>query len=66
MATVLIVGCGYLGRRVAQRERGRGGPVLALVRSAESEAKLKGRGLDARRVDLDDPQTLAGLPTAPH
>lgn len=63
MSQILIVGCGYLGRRVARREREHGNPVVALVRSAESAAALTLPGVEVRRVDLDDASTLAGLPT---
>lgn len=63
MSQILIVGCGYLGRRVARREREQGSPVLALVRSAESAASLKLPGVEVRRVDLDDASTLVDLPT---
>lgn len=63
MSQILIVGCGYLGRRVARREREQGNPVLALVRTAESAVALTTAGIEVRRVDLDDASTLAGLPT---
>jgi nucleoside-diphosphate-sugar epimerase len=60
---VLIVGCGYLGQRVARREREQGNRVVALVRSAESATGLQACGLEVLRVDLDDASTLVGLPT---
>ena len=63
MSQILIVGCGYLGRRVARREREQGNPVVALVRSAESATGLQACGLEVLRVDLDDVRSLAGLPT---
>lgn len=63
MFEALIVGCGYLGRRVAERECAQGNRVLALVHSAASAAALTGRGIDVQRIDLDDPPTLSGLPT---
>ncbi len=63
MSNVLIAGCGYLGRRVARREREQGNRVVALVRSAESANELQARGLEALRADLDDVRSLAGLPT---
>jgi nucleoside-diphosphate-sugar epimerase len=63
MSTVLIVGCGYLGRRVARREQEQGNRVVALVRSAERATDLRVLGVEVLRVDLDDAQSLAGLPT---
>lgn len=48
----LIVGCGYVGSRFAQREAGRR-PLLALVRSAQSQAALESAGIRTLRVDFD-------------
>jgi nucleoside-diphosphate-sugar epimerase len=48
----LIVGCGYVGSRLARRESGRR-PVLALVRSAQSQAALEAAGIRTLRVDFD-------------
>jgi nucleoside-diphosphate-sugar epimerase len=48
----LIVGCGYVGLRLAQRESGRR-PLLALVRSAQSQAAVEAAGIRTLRVDLD-------------
>lgn len=63
MSTVLIVGCGYLGRRVARREREQGRRIVALVRSAGSVEQLAARGIEARRVDLDAVADLPALLT---
>ncbi|MCA9123462.1 MAG: SDR family oxidoreductase [Planctomycetaceae bacterium] len=41
----LILGCGYLGRRVAQAWLGDGHEVLALTRSLETAARLRARGI---------------------
>jgi nucleoside-diphosphate-sugar epimerase len=58
---MLIVGCGDVGRRIADTARGRGEPVYCLVRSAASVAGLLENGVEARAVDLDDqPPALAG------
>lgn len=65
MSLVLIVGCGYLGQRIARREREQGNRVLALVRSAETASALRAQGLEVLQADLDDPATLAGLPAGP-
>lgn len=48
----LIVGCGYVGSRLARREAGRR-PLLALVRSVASETALKSTGVRTLRVDFD-------------
>lgn len=50
---VLIVGCGYIGRRVAALLQVDDTPVCGLVRSAESAAGLEALGIDALRTDLD-------------
>lgn len=64
MSAVLIVGCGYVGERVARAEQQSGAGVVALVRSAESVARLAAHGIESVRVDLDDPESLSALPTA--
>lgn len=48
----LIVGCGYVGSRFARRELGRR-PLLALVRSASSQAALDASGVRTLRMDFD-------------
>jgi nucleoside-diphosphate-sugar epimerase len=63
MRSILIIGCGYVGRRVAQVERKRGNRVVALARSTESAGQLTARGIEAVRGDLDVPSSLTGLPT---
>lgn len=64
MSAVLIVGCGYVGERVARAEQEAGARVNALVRSAESVDRLAAHGIAGIRADLDDPASLAALPTA--
>lgn len=64
MDTVLIIGCGYLGERVARAEKAGGARVIALVRSAEGVARLAAQGIESLRADLDDPASLPTLPTA--
>lgn len=63
MSSVLIIGCGDVGRRVAAGERAAGETVTALVRSAHSATRLAAPGLHVARGDLDKPETLTGLPT---
>jgi nucleoside-diphosphate-sugar epimerase len=48
----LIVGCGYVGTRLARLEAARR-PVLALVRSGPRETELDAAGIGTMRVDLD-------------
>jgi nucleoside-diphosphate-sugar epimerase len=50
---VLIVGCGYVGRRVAALHLARGAPVVGVVRSAPSAKALADTGIGALRADLD-------------
>jgi nucleoside-diphosphate-sugar epimerase len=52
--SVLIVGCGDIGRRVARLSRQDGCAVTGLVRSAESAASLREAGIEPVVVDLDD------------
>jgi len=50
---VLIVGCGYIGRRVAGLHGARAEAVTALVRSADSAKRLRAAGLAVLQADLD-------------
>lgn len=52
-ATVLIVGCGDIGLRLARRLLAAGQRVHGVVRSAESAAKLQARGLTPLVLNLD-------------
>jgi nucleoside-diphosphate-sugar epimerase len=64
----LIVGCGYLGLRLARGARTQR-RVSGLVRSAASEAALQSAGIPALRVDLDkpcDPVTRLTIARAAH
>ncbi len=58
---VLIVGCGDIGLRVAQRYRGDGVRVRGLVRSAAAVDALSAVGITPERRDLDDPASLVDL-----
>jgi nucleoside-diphosphate-sugar epimerase len=53
MESVLIVGCGHIGRRVAMRLRARGQGVTGVVRSTASARELRALGIDALCLDLD-------------
>jgi nucleoside-diphosphate-sugar epimerase len=59
---VLIVGCGYLGRRVAGRLSEAGRRVLATTRSAARAEEFRAAGLVPIVCDVTDPATLGGLP----
>ena len=52
---VLIVGCGYIGRRVAALAMDQGQQVTGLVRSAESAHVLLAAGISVLQADLDRP-----------
>lgn len=58
----LIVGCGYLGKRVAQLWIAQGIRVAALTRSDSGAAALKAIGIHPIIGDVTDPQSLANLP----
>jgi nucleoside-diphosphate-sugar epimerase len=58
----LIVGCGYLGTRVAQRWRARGEDVVVTTRRPDRAAELQALGLRPLVCDVLAPETLAQLP----
>jgi nucleoside-diphosphate-sugar epimerase len=58
----LIVGCGYLGSRVAALGRARGDRVFTTTRSRERAAELERLGLQPIVCDVTRPETLQGLP----
>lgn len=60
--TTLIVGCGYLGRRVAARLIAGGLPVFGTTRSAKNAEALQTLGVTPIVVDVTDPASLQGLP----
>lgn len=53
--TVLIVGCGYIGRRVAALLQAAACRVTGCVRSEASRVALNAAGIHARLLDLDQP-----------
>ncbi|QDT13950.1 SDR family oxidoreductase [Alienimonas californiensis] len=61
--TRLILGCGYLGRRVAVRWQEAGHRVVCLTRSPETAAEFKRRGWEAVVGDVTDAASLEALPT---
>ncbi|HLJ11274.1 MAG TPA: NAD-dependent epimerase/dehydratase family protein [Planctomycetaceae bacterium] len=60
----LIVGCGYLGRRVAKRWIAHGDWVAALTRSPEHARELRAVGIEPIVGDVTAPATLEALPEA--
>jgi nucleoside-diphosphate-sugar epimerase len=63
-ANTLIVGCGYLGTRVAALLRHRGERVIATVRSPARAEGLRTQGIEPAIADVLDPGSLAALPGA--
>ena len=64
MKTRLIIGCGYLGLRVAKRWRAQGDRVFAVTRSAERADAFRQQGLLPVLADVTRRDTLAALPAA--
>lgn len=62
--TRLIVGCGYLGQRVARLWSAEGHHVVGLTRSPERARQLEEDGLQSVVADVTRPETLAALPPA--
>ena len=62
--TRLIIGCGYLGERVARLWRRAGCRVAAVARSPGRAEQLAAMGLAAQSADVARPETLGGLPEA--
>jgi nucleoside-diphosphate-sugar epimerase len=63
MTSIVIIGCGYVGRRVAALELAGGNSVVGVVRSESSSERLKASGIRAVTADLDEPDTLRVVPT---
>ncbi|OOZ36583.1 SDR family oxidoreductase [Solemya velesiana gill symbiont] len=53
MLTELIIGCGYLGRKVAKARQQLGVAATGVVRSESSVKALQSQGINALRSDLD-------------
>jgi nucleoside-diphosphate-sugar epimerase len=63
--TTLIVGCGYLGLRVASRLIERGEHVLGTTRRADRSAELRSLGIEPVILDVVDP-ARGELPSFDH
>ena len=59
----LVIGCGYLGRRVAAAWLQAGHDVVALTRSLANAGKLSQLGIHPIVGDICEPATLVELPT---
>ena len=59
--TVLILGCGYTGRRVALEMLSRNARVIATTTNDSKLRELRTAGANVRRVDVFEPETLAAL-----
>jgi nucleoside-diphosphate-sugar epimerase len=62
--TKLIIGCGYLGRRVARLWLDAGFSVVAVTRSPIRAEELNRQGLQSIVADITKPETLVSLPGA--
>ena len=60
--SLLIVGCGYLGRRVAEVLVDRHEPIYGTTRSASRARELESLGIVPVIADVLDPTSLAALP----
>ena len=64
MSVNLVVGCGYLGLRVARRWQDAGQRVVAITRSAERAEELHHQGIEPLVADVTRTETLGNLPVA--
>jgi len=62
MRRTLIVGCGYLGRRVACRLAAEGDAVFGTTRTESKADALRDLGITPVLMDAADPSPLAALP----
>ena len=58
----LVIGCGYLGLRVAKRWLESGAQVWAVTRSATRAAELAAAGITPLTADVTRPETIGDLP----
>ena len=64
-ANKLIIGCGYLGARVARRWLAAGDRVLAVTRSTARAAELRLQGIEPLVADITAPDSLVALAKLP-
>jgi nucleoside-diphosphate-sugar epimerase len=60
---ILVVGCGYVGSRLAVKLAGDGHEVFGLSRSPTHEARLEAAGARLLLADITRPETLVPLPS---
>ncbi len=60
----LVLGCGYLGWRVARLWRSQGDNVYAVTRSQNNAKRMKQEGIIPVIADITDPETVKALPQA--
>lgn len=63
MPSRLIIGTGYLGKRLARAWLSRGDTVFAVTRSPEHAAVLASEGFSSLVADVTQPETLSRLPS---
>ncbi|BBA71082.1 SDR family oxidoreductase [Geobacter sulfurreducens] len=63
MERFFIVGCGDIGKKVARIALADGAGVAALIRSPEKAESLREMGVTALEANLDERDSLAGMPT---
>ncbi|HMN02274.1 MULTISPECIES: SDR family oxidoreductase [Geobacter] len=63
MERFFIVGCGDIGKKVARTALASGAGVAALIRSPDKAASLREMGVTALEANLDERDSLAGMPT---
>ena len=64
MSDTLVIGCGYLGRRVAAQQQAAGRRVFATTRFPHRADEFQRRGLEPVLCDVLEPDSLAALPAA--
>lgn len=64
MSDTLVIGCGYLGRRVAALRRAAGRRIFATTRSPLRAEEFQRLGLQPVLCDVNDPDSLRALPAA--
>jgi nucleoside-diphosphate-sugar epimerase len=64
MARAVILGCGYVGLELGRRLADAGHDVTGVRRSESGLSAVEDAGLDARRADVTEPETLSSLPDA--
>lgn len=62
--TRILIGCGYLGSRIAKLWRAAGDDVIATSRSGELPLEMLDAGVFPARADVIDPETLKWLSVA--